>query len=604
MPNLAKPRKFLGTAKAKNQILLFYTNPNNKTHKISVAASANGTSFKDTEKQLMFAPIVKNGGFEDLSGLRLSDFGKQHVFALTKKTGELSLALSKDGTKIEKPVVLKNIKGRGMIVPDFLYRDQYVLYFNDNGIKVAFSKDLNKWDVKKFPVVSQTEGKKEMDINGIINTEEGILLILTVKTMVNKLPIYSLAAAMFDTKNPEKIIWKIDRFWSEPMQWMDEDIKPLGIAYTDIDMISYWYVGKLGLLAVNHPIFQKEPKKTKEQKRISLSILKKHEKNPIIKPREDYFWESKAVFNPAALHANGKTHLVYRAVGDEYISVLGYASSTDGVNIDERADEPVYIPREPFEGAMQNLPTSSKYISGLGYGGCEDPRLTLIDDKVYMTYVAFNGWSPPRVAMTSIKSKDFFDKNWAWEKPVLISKPGVVDKNAAILPEKINGKYVIFHRVFPDILIDFVDDLNFDGTKFLKGEHVITPRKNFWDSRKIGVGPTPLRTDLGWLVIYHAVDNKDDSKYKMGAMILDINDPTKVLYRSNSPILEPSEWYENQGHKAGVAYPCGATIVNDNLNVYYGGADTVICVANAKIGRFLDELKKDEPIKLDPVTIS
>ena len=94
-------------------------------------------------------------------------------------------------------------------------------------------------------------------------------------------------------------------------------------------------------------------------------------------------------------------------------------------------------------------------------GGCEDPRLTRIGEQVYMTYVAYDGHSHPRVALSSIHIDDFLNKKWNWKKPVLISPPYIVDKNACILPEKINGKYVIFHRVFPNILIDFVDDLRF-----------------------------------------------------------------------------------------------------------------------------------------------
>jgi len=98
-------------------------------------------------------------------------------------------------------------------------------------------------------------------------------------------------------------------------------------------------------------------------------------------------------------------------------------------------------------------------------GGCEDPRLTRIDKQVYMTYVAYNGYSQPRVALSSFMFDDFINKKWNWKKPVLISPPNIVDKNACILPEKINDKYVIFHRVFPNILIDFVDDLDLTGKR-------------------------------------------------------------------------------------------------------------------------------------------
>ncbi|MBI2288040.1 MAG: hypothetical protein HYU83_03525, partial [Chloroflexi bacterium] len=225
------------------------------------------------------------------------------------------------------------------------------------------------------------------------------------------------------------------------------------------------------------------------------------------------------------------------------------------------------------------------------WGGCEDPRLTRIDDRVFMTYVAFDGYSPPRVALTSIHIDDFLARNWQWKKPVLISPPGCVDKNACLLPEKIKSKYVIFHRIFPDILIDFVDDLDFDGTtRWLKGEFKIRPRAAYWDSRKLGAGAPPIKTKAGWLLIYQAIGESDPSRYKIGAMLLDLEDPAKVLARLEEPILEPQASYENEGWKTGVIYPCGAVVIKDRLLVYYGGADKVTCVASVKLDELLDRL--------------
>ena len=333
-------------------------------------------------------------------------------------------------------------------------------------------------------------------------------------------------------------------------------------------------------------------------------VLERFKGNPILGSESKHWWESKAVFNPAAIYEGGRVHLVYRAIGDSDVSVLGYASSVDGFHIDERLPEPVYVPREPFEGAGLLYPAPShpqrtylpiengeNYVSGGGLGGCEDPRLTRIDDRVFMTYVAFDGYSPPRVALTSIHINDFLANNWQWRKPVLISPPGVIDKNACILPEKIDDKYVIFHRIFPHILIDFVDDLDFDGTtRWLKGEFRIRTRASYWDSRKIGAGAPPIKTRDGWLLIYHGVGERDPGRYKIGAMLLDRKDPTRVLSRSEKPILEPEAWYENEGWKSGVIYPCGAVVIKDRLLVYYGGADRVACVASAKLDELLDHL--------------
>ena len=323
--------------------------------------------------------------------------------------------------------------------------------------------------------------------------------------------------------------------------------------------------------------------------------------NPILGPNAKHRWETKAAFNPAALYEGGEVHILYRAIGETDVSVLGYASSFDGLHINERLDEPVYVPTESFEGANPTCPYSSQhsgvYVSGGGgSGGCEDPRLTRIDDRVYMTYVAYDGHSHPRVALSSIHIDDFLRHKWNWKKPVLISPPYIVDKNTCILPEKIKGKYVIFHRVFPNILIDFVDDLDFDGkTRWLVGQYKIPTRilSSDWDNHKVGCGPPPMKTKHGWLLIYQAVGTSDESRYKIGAMLLDLKDPTKVLARTRSPILEPLATYENEGCKYGVVYPCGAVIIKDRLFVYYGGADTVVCVATAKLEHFLEHLATD-----------
>lgn len=329
--------------------------------------------------------------------------------------------------------------------------------------------------------------------------------------------------------------------------------------------------------------------------------LDRFARNPILKPDLMYSWETKAVFNPGALYEGDKVHLLYRALGDKNVSTLGYACGIDGFNFPERLEKPVYVPRESFEGVSP----STAFISGItgvytsgggGAGGCEDPRLTRIDDMVYLTYVAYDGHSPPRVALSSITLHNFLQRKWDWKIPVLISPPYIVDKNACILPEKINGKFVIFHRVFPNILIDFVDDLDFDGTtKWITGQYKIPTRSlsSDWDSLKVGCGPPPLKTKEGWLLIYQAVGACDDSRYKIGAMLLDLKDPTKVLARTKAPILEPLAPYENEGWKSGVVYPCGAVIIKDRLFVYYGGADTVVCVATAELENFLKHLSAD-----------
>jgi predicted GH43/DUF377 family glycosyl hydrolase len=336
----------------------------------------------------------------------------------------------------------------------------------------------------------------------------------------------------------------------------------------------------------------------KKYAHFSAPVLLRYEGNPLLKPIPHHSWESKATFNPAALYLGRRVHIVYRAIGDSDISTLGYASSRDGFYIDERLNKPIYVPREPFEGTSSpfsyEVEPADDYISGGGaFGGCEDPRLTRIGNKIYLTYVAYDGHNPPRVALSSISVSNFLNKRWRWRKPVLISEPGIINKNACIFPAKIKGKFVLFHRVFPDILVDYVDDLDFDGkTRWLRDKDAIRPRVLFWDSLKVGAGAPAIKTDMGWLFIYQAVDDLDPQyHYKIGAMLLDLENPAKVLARGTVPVLEPQASYEFNGWKSGVLYPCGAVVVRGRLLVYYGASDKVTCVAAAELKPFMEKLR-------------
>ena len=206
------------------------------------------------------------------------------------------------------------------------------------------------------------------------------------------------------------------------------------------------------------------PKKFPIRKEGENVKLYKASHNPIIAP-SDYSWESKATFNPAAIESNGKVHIIYRAVGEDELSVLGYASSFDGLNIEDR---PTYFAYKRF-GEYKESGIQLDYCSGGGWnGGCEDPRLVLIEDKVYMIYTAFDGWGSVRMALTSIPFSDFKKKKWNWKKSVLISPPNEINKNWVIFPEKINGRFAILHSFYPKILIDYFDSLDeFDGKKFI-----------------------------------------------------------------------------------------------------------------------------------------
>ncbi len=412
---------------------------------------------------------------------------------------------------------------------------------------------------------------------------------------------YYVGAAAFTRGDKPDLIWR----HSQPVWEMNDRVAGQPIEFVDLvkvnkKYIAYWLVPDEAIWATVYPNYR-----ISDQIKVRKSLqLNRSKINPAISPNQRNDWESFTTFNPAALYDTDKVHLLYRAQGTDLVSSIGYATSLDGLTVERRFQKPVFIPTQPFEVAAKPGEVNMAFVSA-GCGGCEDPRVTKIKDRIYMTYIAFNGYSEPRIALTSISVKNFLNHNWLWTHPVLISKPGVVTKSACILPEKINGKYVVFHRVFPDILIDFVDDLDFSDGQYLQGEYKISPRSPlWWDSRKIGAGAPPLKTKDGWLLIYQAVDDKEGHPYKAGAMLLDLDDPTHVLHRSRRPILEPEEWYENDGFKAGVVYPCGAVIIDETLFVYYGAADSYVCVATANLEQFLNQLKTSGDATVQLTTLS
>lgn len=357
-------------------------------------------------------------------------------------------------------------------------------------------------------------------------------------------------------------------------------------------IILYIFIAYILFFVVAPYILKTKKSKTKKRE---LKIHK-HIENPIISPIYDNEWENEGTFNPAAfIDDKKKIHILYRAIGGEGISRIGYVEINDdnAFIIDDRVPYPIY--QSEIVDTPEKTPSVYSplyYSSGGGWAGCEDPRAVVIDDTVYMTYVAFEGWHSVRMALTSITLSDFKKRKWNWKKPVFLSPKGEVHKNWVIFPEKINGKFALLHSVSPKIKIDYLDNLwNFKEIN-IKSEAPTGGRKGHWDNRVRGAGPPPLKTELGWLVLYHAMDEKDPNKYKMGAMILDYKKPTKILYRSITPILEPTEHYENHG-KPGVIYASGAVIKDDYLYVYYGGADRVVCGMKTSLKDLLEFLKHE-----------
>lgn len=288
--------------------------------------------------------------------------------------------------------------------------------------------------------------------------------------------------------------------------------------------------------------------------------LQRLTEKPILEPirdgKEESSWEGGAVFNCAAIYDNGLFHLIYRATDigpheryGRYVSRLGYAVSTDGIHFN-RLRKPIVTNDQPYEGR-----------------GCEDPRIVKIGDTYYMMYVAYNGKQKEDWRICLASSKNLIE----WQKHgIVLDEP---NKNASLFPEKINGKYVMLHRRYPSIWIAFSEDLK----EWHDHAPVLTPVKRTWQSVRVGIAGSPIKTENGWLLIYHGAD--EHNTYRLGIALLDLNDPLKVIARQKEPILEPELPWEVNGYVPNVVFSCGQAVKGSDIYVYYAGADSAIGVA-------------------------
>jgi predicted GH43/DUF377 family glycosyl hydrolase len=419
-----------------------------------------------------------------------------------------------------------------------------------------------------------------------IKTKYGWLLIYSyIQNYFSPPAVFGIEAALLDINNPQRIIARTDKPLIVPQEEYEKYGKVPNIVFPTgalvKDGILHIYYGAADTTCAVATCKLDTLLEDMLEARIKQIRLNRFSGNPIIKPDPKLAWQSRAVFNPTALYEYGRVHLAYRAMSEDNTSVIGYASSGDGYNFEDRPNEPLYTPREPFE---------AKFVPG-GNSGCEDPRLTRIGDTIYMLYTAFNGRSEPRVALTYIKVDDFLARCWNWSRPILISPPNVPDKDAAIFPKKIKGKYAFLHRLGVSIWLDYVDDLQFGDNKWLKGNVIMSPKDELPDTEKIGISGPPIETKEGWLLLYHCVSRKTQPMtYYVAAALLDLKDPSIILARRKVPILQPETPYELYGQVNNVVFPCGAVVIGEDLFVYYGGADSVIGVATMKLPELLNSL--------------
>lgn len=343
---------------------------------------------------------------------------------------------------------------------------------------------------------------------------------------------------------------------------------------------------------------------------VKVPSFKRWNNNPILQKTSALTWCVRGIRNPGAVWDNNKIRMLFTANGAKG-SCLGYAESNDGFHFEFR-DEPVIYPSD-----------SDSFFDRISI---DDPRITLLDGWYYISYASpaplpdykadeEKNEKPPwllgfrRVGLARTK-------DWqTYEKLGPITNSIIADANVVLFPEKINDKYVMLHRPSPYIpwmgtgfyypaamFIAFSDNLldwgwnhnwtemaiNFRDVRFDKmgDDHLLISPKYDWERVKIGASGVPIPTDDGWLVIYHGCSA--DYKYRVGLILLDREDPKKVLARSVVPIFEPQAEYEVKGKFPNCVFPCSNVLIGDEIFMYYGACDERCAVATIKLKELLD----------------
>ncbi|MDR0571724.1 MAG: hypothetical protein LBG48_02615 [Rickettsiales bacterium] len=556
-------------------------------------------------------------GCEDPRVTRLEN--KYYIFYTALSTYPFSadgikvgLAITKDFKKIEEKHLVTPFNSNAMALFPEKINGKFVAILtadtDDPPAKIAlafFEKESDIWNQNMWEewysnltsfVIPLLRNKNDHIEVGAqpIKTEKGWLVIYSyIKNYFSADKVFSIEAVLLDLKNPLKVIGRT----KEPLLVPEESYELSGnisniifpssaivegnellVYYGATDTVSCVASCNLAELLEEMVIPEEEGELFFKSRTLECGF-ERYVGNPIIKPIFESPWEGRSTFNPAAIYLDEKVHILYRAFSYRNKSIVGYASSKDGVHIDERLPEPVYVARKIFEKrAAPDL-----------WCGCEDARLTRIEDTIYITYTAFNG-RVPRVALSTISVFDFINKKWNWSEPIAISSPCFDDKNACFLPRKIDGKFVIFHRPENYIGLNFVDDLDGLQHRWLdRSFALIKPRAGKWDNKKIGISAPPIELKEGWLLLYHGVSDPGHI-YKVGAILLDLKDPTKVLGRTDVPLMEPEMDYELYGDVPNVVFPCGAVMLKDEIFLYYGGADLVVGVAKMAVKDILKQL--------------
>lgn len=571
---------------------------------IGIGKSKDGLHFKDRDQFIVPTEEWDQFGCEDprvtyFEGTFYTFYTAISKYPLGPEGIKVAVALSKDLKKVDEKHFVTPFNAKAMtLFPERINGKITVIFsaHTDSPPAKTAIAQVDKieelwspkfWENWNEHIEEHVLNLKRLETDHIeigatpIKTKYGWLLIYShiqnyFKDGSNLDVVFGIEALLLDLKDPKKIIGRTKGPLLTPEEpyemsgYVPNVIFPSG-AILQKDILTIYY-GAADTTACCAHVNLIDLIHSMHKDHLDRWHFKRSSKNPIIVPKPDNFWESKATFNPAAIEVSGKIHILYRTLSGDNTSSFGYAMTENGTDIIERLSEPVYVPREEFE---------KKKISNAN-SGCEDPRLTKIGKNIYVCYTAFDGIGPPRVAISSITEKDFLVHKWNWEKPVLITPAGFDDKDTCLFPEKLPNGYFILHRVGNEMCGDYFKTLDFKNELVKKCIRIIGPRINCWDSAKVGISAPPIKTKYGWLLLYHGV-SRSHSTYRMGALLLDLKDPAIVLARSTDPIFEPEEEYEKRGVVNNVVFPCGMVVKDKLLYIYYGGADTVVGVATMEL---------------------
>lgn len=337
------------------------------------------------------------------------------------------------------------------------------------------------------------------------------------------------------------------------------------------------------------------------------SLFTRCAENPIVTPGH-FAWRMATVFNPGVLYEGEKFTLYERAAGNlrPFHCTIGMLESHDGVHFTHVTNEPVFTPK----------------MAGSPYGSVQDPRVVRIDETYYMTYAfrpyAWNS-NPTGLGVPESTEAQFpgFSGNPAenrtrsgiaistdrlhWRHHCWATPLDLDDRDVILFPEKINGRFALLRRPLqfvgpdygtdrPSIWICFSEDLKSWSEPVL----LATPRQD-WESSRIGGSTPPVRTESGWLVLYHGVEDQHPPTrrviYRLGAMLLDLDDPRRVIARTRDFIMEPETYYEKFGlYIPNVIFPTANVVKDGLLYLYYGVADTAIALATAPLDALVDRV--------------